>query len=368
MRQSILYGRQRLERWIEVATLSPTSFNLQHWRFVVIDAREQLQLILDGLAARQGKPLPTAVIFVCARIAVWRHVLDYNEHLPATAKERVARNCNQVYGGNERVQRDEAYRTSGLVAMTLMEFLRGEGVEFSYLPDPARYDLASVLRVESDTVVACAIVLEASADMDAGRSVQRAAITVVKDGFPAHTRHQAPATIRWRRAIRHFDRNYRLCDRSFAQIVAGVDALHECVPAGSIFIVDVEEIGLRESIARVGFSQPQYLEASKILILCYASCHAAGVQTGHDYQASRDAAMICAGLVAQKVMLGASMLEIDSCPMIGFDFDAVGRLIRKPPDCLVLMIVALGRRREDPPPRAARLAVESIVAYNTLKY
>jgi nitroreductase len=74
--------------------------------------------------------------------------------------------------------------------------------------------------------------------------------------------------------------------------------------------------------------------------------------------------MTCAGLVAQRLMISAAQLGVDSCPMIGFDYEEVGRLLRKPRECLVLMIVALGKRREEPPPRAPRLGVKDILTYN----
>jgi nitroreductase len=103
------------------------------------------------------------------------------------------------------------------------------------------------------------------------------------------------------------------------------------------------------------------------LVLCYDLGADVNRLTEHEYQEKRDAAMTRAGLVAQQMMISASRLGIDSCPMIGFDYEEVGKLLRKADSDLLLMILALGKRREEPPARALRLAVKDIVAYNAVR-
>jgi nitroreductase len=100
--------------------------------------------------------------------------------------------------------------------------------------------------------------------------------------------------------------------------------------------------------------------------LCYDLGADAGARTEQIHHGRRDLAMTCAGLVAQRLMLSAARRGIDSCPMIGFDYEAVGKLLHKPATCLVLMIVALGKRREPLAERAPRIDVKDLTTYNTL--
>ncbi|MBF0439255.1 MAG: nitroreductase family protein [Magnetococcales bacterium] len=51
----------------------------------------------------------------------------------------------------------------------------------------------------------------------------------------------------------------------------------------------------------------------------------------------RDEGFRSCGIVAQTVMLSAQAMGYDSCPMDGFDFDAVGQLINLPHDYVITM-------------------------------
>lgn len=49
------------------------------------------------------------------------------------------------------------------------------------------------------------------------------------------------------------------------------------------------------------------------------------------------------GMAAQTIMLAAKEMGYDTCPMDGFDYDAVGKLINLPPNHAVAMFVAVGK-------------------------
>ena len=54
----------------------------------------------------------------------------------------------------------------------------------------------------------------------------------------------------------------------------------------------------------------------------------------------------------------------DSCPMIGFEPDAVAQLINLPADHLVVMLLAIGKAAAEPAPRAGQLALAELVLNN----
>jgi len=78
-------------------------------------------------------------------------------------------------------------------------------------------------------------------------------------------------------------------------------------------------------------------------------------------QLQRDDAMRSCGLAATTLMLAAQELGYQSCPMDGFDFDAVGRLINLPADHAVAMFVAIGRGITEPRPRGGQLPMNEVV-------
>ena len=78
-------------------------------------------------------------------------------------------------------------------------------------------------------------------------------------------------------------------------------------------------------------------------------------------QVQRDEAMRSCGIAAQTLMLAAKALGYDSCPMDGFDFDAVGKLINLPADHVVAMFVAIGKGTKEAWPRGGQLPADEVM-------
>ncbi len=57
----------------------------------------------------------------------------------------------------------------------------------------------------------------------------------------------------------------------------------------------------------------------------------------------RDEAMRSCGIAGQTIMLAAKDMGYDSCPMIGFDIEAVGKLIRLPEDHVIGFMITVGK-------------------------
>jgi nitroreductase len=63
-------------------------------------------------------------------------------------------------------------------------------------------------------------------------------------------------------------------------------------------------------------------------------------------------------------VLAAKTMGYDSCPMDGFDFDAVGKLINLPPDHAIAMFVAIGKALSPAHPRGGQLALSEVIILN----
>jgi len=81
-------------------------------------------------------------------------------------------------------------------------------------------------------------------------------------------------------------------------------------------------------------------------------------------QVQRDEAMRSCGVAAMSLMLAAKEMGYDSCPMDGFDFDAVGKLINLPQDHVIAMFVAIGKGIKEPWPRGGQLPLGDVVVQN----
>lgn len=78
-------------------------------------------------------------------------------------------------------------------------------------------------------------------------------------------------------------------------------------------------------------------------------------------QVQRDEAMRSCGIAAQTIMLAAKAMGYDSCPMDGFDYEAVGKLINLPEDHVISMFVVVGKGTKGAWPRPGQLPLSDVL-------
>ncbi len=110
-----------IEKLISLAMLSPTAFNIQHWRFVIVRDPE-LRAEIRAVSWMQPQITDASLLIVlCADVNAWKKEPQrYSRNAPTDVQEGVLEAINSYYEGRDRVQRDEAMRSCGLAAQTLM--------------------------------------------------------------------------------------------------------------------------------------------------------------------------------------------------------------------------------------------------------
>ena len=78
-------------------------------------------------------------------------------------------------------------------------------------------------------------------------------------------------------------------------------------------------------------------------------------------QLQRDEANRSMGMAMQTLMLAAKAMGYDSCPMIGFDFEPVAKLINLPEDHVLGPMVAIGKSQKDPWPKPGQLPLGEVL-------
>ncbi|MBA4464024.1 MAG: nitroreductase family protein [Nitrosopumilaceae archaeon] len=78
----------------------------------------------------------------------------------------------------------------------------------------------------------------------------------------------------------------------------------------------------------------------------------------------RDEVMKSCGFAAQTIMLAAKQMGLDSCPMRGFDYDDLAKVINLPQDHIIAMMVVVGKALEPAGPRGGQLALDEVVFEN----
>ncbi|WP_442601585.1 nitroreductase family protein [Paenibacillus sp. KN14-4R] len=128
---------QDLKEILELATLAPSSNNLQHWRFLVITDQEVKQKVLPIAYGQRQVVDSSAVVVVLGDLEAGQYVETiYGPILESGAidqamYDRLVGGVKSLYDNpnNAGVVRDEAIRNSSLASMQLMLAAKAKGYD-----------------------------------------------------------------------------------------------------------------------------------------------------------------------------------------------------------------------------------------------
>ncbi len=190
-----------------------------------------------------------------------------------------------------------------------------------------------------------------------------------------------------RRSVKHYDPAAKLSDAEFNQLMEHVLLSPTSYNIQNWRFVRVRDATLREKIKAAAWGQAQVTDASELFIFCASllsyndrperywrnadeATQAMLLPMMHNFYEGkpalqRDEAMRSCGIAAQTMMLAAKAMGWDSCPMIGFDPDAVAELIQLPENYAIGMMVVVGKAKEPARPRGGQVALEEVLIENT---
>jgi nitroreductase len=194
---------------------------------------------------------------------------------------------------------------------------------------------------------------------------------------------EVSAAIEQRRAIKWYDPSHRMSEAESERLLSLAMLSPTAFNIQNWRFVVVKDNELRQKIRAAAWDQAQVTEASLLVVLAadlkawdkepahywrnappevqdYLVSAIAQYYTGRE-QVQRDEAMRSCGIAAMNLMLAAKEMGYESCPMDGFDFDAVSKIINLPEDHIITMMVAIGKGIRKPSPRSGQLAMDQIV-------
>ena len=107
---------------LEAAIQAPTSFNIQHWRFVILRDPELRLKIRKELGNDQAQMTDASLlILLTADVKAWQKSPErYWVNAPQAVSDLLVGWMGPFHEGREWLQRDEAQRSIGMVMQTLM--------------------------------------------------------------------------------------------------------------------------------------------------------------------------------------------------------------------------------------------------------
>ncbi len=116
---------------LEAAIQAPTSFNIQHWRFVIVrdsNLRKKIRLEFGNDQAQMTEA--SLLIIMTADTKAWRKNPErYWQNAPKEVNDLLVNWMGPFHEGREWLQRDEAQRSIGMAMQTLMLSAKAMGYD-----------------------------------------------------------------------------------------------------------------------------------------------------------------------------------------------------------------------------------------------
>jgi len=150
--------------------------------------------------------------------------------------------------------------------------------------------------------------------------------------------------------------------------------------------ITISDQKIKEEISKAARNQPQPSDGSLAIILCGNTnvwnqnptrywknyplekqeyvANALKTKYADNPENKRDEAMRSCGFAAQTIMLAAKQMGLDSCPMVGFEYDELAKIINLPKDHLIVMMIVVGKALEPAGERGGQLSLGEVVFEN----
>ncbi len=151
---------QQFQQLISATLLSPTSYNIQHWRFVRIQDSE-LRKALKTAAWEQSQITEASeVIVICADINAWNDRPErYWEKADADTQNLLVPMIDSFYRGKPQLQRDEAIRSCGIAAQTLMLAAKAMGFDSNPMIGFDGEQVANLIKLPDNHLIAMIVAI-----------------------------------------------------------------------------------------------------------------------------------------------------------------------------------------------------------------
>lgn len=166
---------------IDSARSTPTSFNMQNWRFVAIRDRGIKEKIKRVAWNQPQIAVNSLLVAVCADLHAWKNPNRYwdksNPNISLTI---------DFYNNNTQLQRDEAIRSIGMSSMAIMF----AATDLGYSCNPiVGYDadaVASIINLPDNHIIGMLIAIGLSNSIPEPKTMLPITETLIYDFFPSN--------------------------------------------------------------------------------------------------------------------------------------------------------------------------------------
>lgn len=192
--------------------------------------------------------------------------------------------------------------------------------------------------------------------------------------------------IKTRRSIKKFDSSHKMSSEEIKSLMEHVILSPTSYNQQNWRFITVTDQEIKNKISKAARDQAQPKDGSLVIVLCgnmnawkeeplrYWKNNTLEKQElvknslskkyADSPQNRRDEAIRSCGFAGQTVMLAAKQMDLDSCPMVGFDYDELADIIKLPEDHLIVLMIVVGKALEPAGERGGQLPLNEVVFEN----
>ncbi len=192
--------------------------------------------------------------------------------------------------------------------------------------------------------------------------------------------------INTRRAIKKFDSTYKMSPEQVKSLMELTILSPTSYNQQNWRFITVTDQLIKEQISKAARGQAQPSDGALVIILCgnmnawkeeplrywknstiekqELVKNSLNKKYADSPQNQRDEAMRSCGFAGQTIMLAARQMGLDSCPMVGFEYDELAKIINLPENHLIVLMIVVGKAAEPANPRGGQLSLDKVVFEN----
>lgn len=143
-----------IQKLLSAAMLSPTSFNIQNWRFVAVTDQAQKDKLKAAAWDQAQVGDASLVVLLCGDLKAYAKSPDrYWKNAPKEAQEVLVPMIAKFYDNNENLQRDEAIRSGGIAAQSIMLGAKEMGYDSCPMIGFDQQKVAEIINLPEDNIL-----------------------------------------------------------------------------------------------------------------------------------------------------------------------------------------------------------------------
>ena len=153
-------SKKEINQLLETAILSPTSYNIQNWRFVTVTDQKIKDKLCELSYGQKQVADASLVIILCADLNSWnKNPERYWVNAPEEMRKVLLAGIKNSYSNNPQHQRDEAMRSCSFAAQTIMLAAKAMGYDTCPMEGFDYTKVGELINIPDDHIITMMVVV-----------------------------------------------------------------------------------------------------------------------------------------------------------------------------------------------------------------